>query len=82
LLTQGATFNILVDVGGKTRPPIIALDQFFHLEAARMACCGMIMELVEEVVVSSRGNISMIFVIQDRIHNFPVQQRRLHRWKT
>jgi hypothetical protein len=72
LLTQGATFNILVDIGTKTRPPIIALDQFFRFKAARMSCCGMIVESVEEVVMSDRGNISMIFVIQDRIHNFPV----------
>jgi hypothetical protein len=82
LLTQGTTFNIFVYIGAETGPPIIPFDKFFCLKAARMACHGMIMESVEEVVANTGGNVSTIFVIQHGIHNFPIQQHGLHRWKT
>jgi hypothetical protein len=40
------------------------------------------MKPAEEVVTSGRGNISTIFVIQNGIHKFPIQQCGLHGWET
>jgi hypothetical protein len=82
LLAQGATVNIFMDIGAKTRPPIILFDKFLHFEVARVAHCGMIMKLAEEVVASGRRHISMVFVVQNGINNFPIQQCGLHEWET
>jgi hypothetical protein len=71
-----------LDVGTKAWPPIIPLNKFLSLEAAGVARCGMIMKPVEEVMTRGRGNISTILVIQNGVHNFPIQQCRLHRWET
>jgi len=43
-----------------------------------MARHGMVMQVVEQVMVGGRGDIGMIFVIQDSINNLPVRQCRLH----
>jgi hypothetical protein len=70
LLTQGATIHIFTDVGAKARPPKIPLNKFFCFEMAGVTHHGMIVKPAEEVMTGGGGNISMVFVIQNRIKIF------------
>jgi hypothetical protein len=78
LLTEGATFNKFTDIGTEARPPEVTLYKFLHFKLA-MAHSQIIMEAAEEVMLCGRGHIGTIFVIQDRVNNFPIG---LHRRKT
>jgi hypothetical protein len=52
LLAEGAALNIFMDIGTEAGPPDVMLDKFFHLEMARVARHGVIMEPVEKIVLS------------------------------
>jgi len=80
LLTEGTSFNIFLDIGTKTGPPVIALDKFFHFEMAGVTHHGVIMEVPEKVMVCGGGDIGTILIIQDGIDNFPIRQCRFHGW--
>jgi hypothetical protein len=71
-LTKSATVDIFLDIGAKAWPPVVVFDKFFCFKMAGVACCGVVMESAEEVMPCGRGNISVVFVIQDGVNNFPV----------
>jgi hypothetical protein len=81
LLTKGATLNVFPDIGAKIGPPKVSFNKFFGFKSAGMTCSGVVMETSEQVMASSRGDIGMIFVIQDPVNNLPVRQCRFHRGK-
>jgi hypothetical protein len=37
LLTQGATFNVSMDIGTHSRPPVIAFNEFFSFKMTGMS---------------------------------------------
>jgi hypothetical protein len=39
-LTEGAAFNVFLDIGTKARPPKVTLNEFFCLKTSRVACSG------------------------------------------
>jgi hypothetical protein len=82
LLTEGATLDIFMDIGTKTWPPEVMLDEFFHLKLARVAHHGVIVEPAEKIMLSRREDVGVIFIVQDRVNNFPIGQCRFHGWKT
>jgi hypothetical protein len=71
-----------VDISTKTRPPVITLDKFFCFKTDRVAHCRMVMEVTEQIMAGSRGDMGAILIVQDGINDFPVGQHRFHQWKT
>jgi hypothetical protein len=63
LLTKGASINIFMNIGTKSRPPIVSFNEFFGLEAARMTRGGVIMETTEQIMAIGRGDIGAVLVI-------------------
>jgi len=42
----------------------------------------MVMEVTEQIMAGSRGDMGAILIVQDGINDFPVGQHRFHQWKT
>jgi hypothetical protein len=65
LLTKGATFNVLTDIGTHSWPPVISFNEYFSFETASVTCGEVVMAFLEYSKAGRRNDISTILVIKD-----------------
>jgi hypothetical protein len=72
LLTEGATFNVSMNIGTHSRPPVISFNEFFCFETAGVTGGEVVMAFLEYSKVCGRNDISMILIVKDIRGNLPI----------
>jgi hypothetical protein len=87
-LADRTTINVVLDEGGKARPPVVAREEFLGFETARMTSSGRVVVKSDDVVVKSddvvsKGDVGRYvrksFIREKSVAQFPVGKSRTDR---
>jgi len=71
-LTNSTSRDIIADISGHGRPPIISVEKFKGFKMSGMSSGDMVMMKFQKIFASSWGDVSAIAEVEDSIGDLPI----------